>query len=225
MAKKTRTAVNDYFDATEKIFAVFETQDAARCLSAAKAAKREVEEFHQYREEVRVAIGSDNYGNALRTLKAKGLSGKGLFALPLELEKIPQLWLVGRVPTGTDKGCRRYSLFEAKQEHRRLRIYLEDAWTAILSEPEEDQEQLKADLIESYENNDPERCALFCEAFTKDYNLEQILAAQDEEEQPLKKSKKVERAASVFEESESLRLVTQKSSYGVGGTLEQPTWD
>jgi len=175
MAKAAKTVMFDYIASNDKLYSEVGTADPARCLTAVRALKRKLATLETFAEEFNEAMGSDNYGNGLKALKAATFGQVGSVSLPPELSRVPQIWLEGRTKEGKDHGFARYGYYEANREYKRLRPYLEEVWVAIGTEEEDIQQRLKSEILSEYEKLSPEEMGRFCIAFVNDYDLEDII--------------------------------------------------
>ena len=109
------------------------------------------------------------------------------------------------------------SIRQCEKEYRYLRPLLEDAWkTAVEQKDEEVRESLKRQISEGYQILDPSEFSRICYGITNNYEIE----LQNGKEQKVQ----IEKGASNIEIQRALNALKEKN-YGVGGTLEQPTWD
>ena len=175
----------DYIASNDKLYAEVGTADSARCLTAVKALKRKLATLETFVNEFNEVIGSDNYGNGLKALKAGTFGQGGSVNLPLELSRVPQIWLEGRTKEGKDHGFARYGYYEANREYKRLRPYLEEVWVAVGTEEDDIQQRLKLEILSEYEKLSPEEMGRFCIAFVNDYDLEDIIEEAESKVKPV----------------------------------------
>jgi tRNA nucleotidyltransferase/poly(A) polymerase len=217
MSKQFEEASEKYINNNNALYAELGTTDAARGLTALRKLKRQLKLQERYNDEIVEILGSDNIGNAMKTLRGT-LSGARVFLeLPEPLTKYPQVWINGRLRDGKDPGVPGMTIRQCEREYRYLLPLLRDAWeTAINQEEEEVSEMLKREILERYEELGPGEMSKVCYGITNNYEV--ILRL--EKEQPVK----VEKGASTMELQKALRTVAERD-YGVGGVLETPTWD
>jgi hypothetical protein len=217
MSKTIRATFNKFYDHIEKLLAELGTTDAYRGLGIVQTLKKDIERQSKYNDEIISLMKSDNIGNAVKTLRVLCMGEVVIFELPAELTKFPELWLNGRLRDGKDMGFPGMSIRQCEKEYRYLRPLLEDAWkTAIEQEDEEIRESLKRQILEGYQTLDPSEFSRICYGITNNYEIE----LQNGKEQKVQ----IEKGASNMELQRALNALKEKN-YGVGGTLEQPTWD
>jgi hypothetical protein len=217
MSKQFEEASEKYINNNNALYAELGTTDAARGLTALRKLKKDLAYSERYNDELIQLTGADNLGNAMKVIRSVVSGGRVIFELPEELTKFPELWLNGRLRDGKDMGFPGMSIRQCEKEYRYLRPLLEDAWkTAIEQEDEEIRESLKRQILEGYQILDPSEFSRICYGITNNYEIE--LRSEKEGKT------KVEKGASNVEIQRVLNAFKEKN-YGVGGTLEQPTWD
>jgi hypothetical protein len=88
-----------------------------------------------------------------------------------------------------------------------------EAWT--LADTYSNGEEVRDELVKRYLSTTPDEFTRLCYMHIHD---------MEEPELHVELNRQIEKNASTFEVSKSLRAVTE-ADYGVGGTLEPPTWD
>ena len=217
MSKTFESASNKYIAGNKALYAELGTTDAARGLTALRKLKKDLAHLERYNEELIQLTGADNLGNAMKVIRSVVSGERVIFELPEELTKFPELWLNGRLRDGKDMGFPGMSIRQCEKEYRYLRPLLEDAWkTAVEQKDEEVRESLKRQISEGYQILDPSEFSRICYGITNNYEIE----LQNGKEQKVQ----IEKGASNIEIQRALNALKEKN-YGVGGTLEQPTWD
>lgn len=173
MGAKLQQEWNKTWKHVSAICNLLESADEYKALVALRALIAKKNELEKYQQEVCNAIGADNIGNAITMIKASSHGRPGLFQLPEQLQKIPQLWLEGRAETRKQKGVLKMTFFQAERQHRRLLPYLEDAWKVAGQRDSELAEMLKEQILQSYEETSADDMTKFCYAFVNDYELEE----------------------------------------------------
>ena len=217
MSKTFEDASARYVANNNALYTELETRDAVRALTALRKLKKDLAYSERYNDELIQLTGADNVGHAMQVIRSLRSGDGVIFELPKELTIFPDLWLNGRLRDGKDMGFPGMSIRQCEKEYRYLRPLLEDAWkTAIEQENEEVRESLKRQILEGYQILDPSEFSRICYGVTNNYEIE--LRSEKEEKV------KVEKGASNIEMQKVLNALNEKN-YGVGGTLEQPTWD
>jgi hypothetical protein len=137
-------------------------------------------------------------------------------SLPDVFHKPAAIWLTGR-PKSTlskdDKGFPPLRVRDAELQHRGVLPWLLEAWT--LADTYSNGEEVRDELVKRYLSTTPDEFTRLCYMHIHD---------MEEPELHVELNRQIEKNASTFEVSKSLRAVTD-TDYGVGGTLEPPTWD
>jgi hypothetical protein len=178
MAKNIRSISNKYFDDNEALYARLGTTDAVRALSATNALFRKLAHQERYNAELLEITGSDNIGNAMKVIRAQN-SGRRVPVLPIELTKIPEIWLKGRMKRGNDPGFAQMSLKTCQREYRFIQPLLEESWELIEQQPEEFRDNLREQLLTKYQRYSPTEMSRECYAFVNDYDLDEVIEEAD----------------------------------------------
>ena len=152
---------------------ILESADEYRALVALRALVSRKEELENYIKQVIDLAGADNIGNAITKIKASSHGRGGVFDLPEQLQRIPQLWLEGRAETRKARGVLKMTFYQAERQHRRLLPYLEDCWRIAEQKDSETAEMLKEQILQCYEENSADDMTKFCYAFVHNYDLEE----------------------------------------------------
>jgi hypothetical protein len=137
-------------------------------------------------------------------------------SLPEVFHKESQAWVLGR-PKGTlgkdDKGFPPLRPRDAQLQYRGILPWLLEAWR--MADTYSNGDEVRDELITRYLSYSPDEFERLC-----------YMRINDMEEPDLQTelNRRIEKNASAFEVSKSLRTVTD-IDYGVGGTLEPPAWN
>jgi hypothetical protein len=169
-------------------------------------------------EQTATDLGYTSLLIALKALKQfkKQEAEVDITALP-ELFHLPSpIWLTGK-PANKAKGEKGFAplrVREAELQHKGILPWLLEAWA--LTDEYSDGEEVRDRLEVKYLNSTPEEFERFC------YMLINDMEEPDLEVQL--SNVLIERGASYYEKKKALDCVTEPN-YGVGGTLEPPSWD
>ena len=137
-------------------------------------------------------------------------------SLPDVFHKPAAIWLTGR-PKSTlrkeDKGFPPLRVRDAELQHRGVLPWLLEAWQ--LADTYSNGEEVRDELVKRYLSTTPDEFTRLC--YMRIHDME-------EPDLHVELNRQIEKNASAFEVSKALRNVTEPN-YGVGGTLEPPTWD
>jgi hypothetical protein len=162
-------------------------------------------------------LGYKSLPIALKALSQyKGHENVDTTDLPEVFHKESQGWVLGR-PKGTlskdDKGFPPLRPRDAQLQYKGVLPWLLEAWR--MADTYSNGDEVRDELVTLYLTYSPDEFTRLC-----------YMRINDMEEPDLQTelNRRIEKNASVFEVSKALRNVTEPN-YGVGGTLEPPTWD
>jgi hypothetical protein len=133
--------------------------------------------------------------------------------LPEVFRKPAVIWLTGKPKNGPDKGFAPLRARDAELEHIRLLPWLLKAWQML--ETNDEGEEIRAELELLYVRSTPDEFTNKCYIIIND--MEEPSLEEEFEQQ-------ITKASSVFERAQSLRAISERD-YGVGGALEEVSWD
>jgi hypothetical protein len=159
-------------------------------------------------------LGYKSLALALKALgQYKDRSNVDISHMPEVFHKPAVIWLTGKPKTKTDKGFAPLRARDAELEHMRLLPWLLKAWQ--MTENNENGEQIRDELVILYGTSTPDE-------FTNKCYI--LINEMDEPTLEYEFDRRVEKASSVFERAQSLRAISERN-YGVGGALEEVSWD
>ena len=177
-----------------------------------EAEKRRVEEFVEISQTADVGAAKKRFRALMRKVQVE----HDLTLVREEFHKVSSTWLDGVVKRGSISAEAPLSFDRAILEHESLMpriIRLHQQCSKL-----QDGEEILDQFVRDYLRMGRKQFGNLVFKFVED------IVEQEEEQEEANQRVKVEKGVSSMEMQKTLRLVKERD-YGVGGVLEQPTWD